>query len=430
MKENVDQAEDKTPPLRKRILVVCQHFWPENFRINEICRSLDERGYGVDVLCGIPNYPKGRFFKGYNYFRPRRETHQGIHVFRVGEFPQVRWMGKFAVSLNYLLFPLAGTLNLFRLRKRSYDLVLVYSLSPVYMGYPGIRLARKRRIPCITYILDYWPDSLYSVIPIRSPWMRHILERSSWWLYRKSSAIITVSAGMKERVSRDIGISPANVTFIPQSCDLPDSSQYGDAHLKKRFGDRFNIVFTGNIGPAQDLLTLVEAARTLSGETGLPDWRIILVGDGMSKPELEDHVQRYGLSDHVIFEGFKPPIQMPSYYDIADVLYASLAPSPLFEFMIPLKIQAYMASGKPILASIAGEGARVIEEAGCGLTARPGDKESLSNQIVRLTTMEPAKRRIMGANGLRFFIENYEHGKIMDRLEREIRRTVGDPITE
>ena len=149
-----------------RILVVTQHFWPENFRINDIVEGFVQDGLDVDVLCGLPNYPKGEWFPGYSADGPFEETYKGAHIFRAWEIPRKGNTGK-TIFLNYVSWPLyaAGALN--RL-PGGYDAVFCFNTSPVLMCWPAIRYAKKHHIPFTNYVLDLWPENLYSVLPVKT----------------------------------------------------------------------------------------------------------------------------------------------------------------------------------------------------------------------------------------------------------------------
>ena len=157
----------------KRILVVSQHYWPENFRITDICAGFAADGCEVDVLCGLPNYPKGEWFEGYRYTGPRRESHAGVQIFRAGEIRR-RGNTSLRIFLNYISFPVTALFNLPRLHGRKYDAVFCYETSPVLMMLPAVVYAKLHRVPLTTYVLDLWPENLYSVMPVRNKALRAV----------------------------------------------------------------------------------------------------------------------------------------------------------------------------------------------------------------------------------------------------------------
>lgn len=161
----------------RRILVVSQHYWPENFRITDICRGFVESGVEVDVLCGLPNYPKGEWFEGYRYMGPRRQQHEGVQIFRAGEVPR-RGNTAARIFLNYVSWPLCALFSLSRLHGRHYDAVFCYETSPVLMMVPAIVYAKLHRVPLCTYVLDLWPENLYSVLPVKNRALRAVAAAS------------------------------------------------------------------------------------------------------------------------------------------------------------------------------------------------------------------------------------------------------------
>lgn len=403
-----------------RILIVCQHFWPESFRINDICKDMLENGHSVDVLCGIPNYPKGKFFKGYNYFRPRHEKFGEARIFRVGEIPQWKKLGSLSVIMNYYFFPFASLFHIPFLLRNKYDMVFNYGLTPVFMSYPGIIIAGLKKIPSIMYVLDYWPDSLFSVMKIRSKLLRKHFAWVSGWHYKRASKLLTPSKGMRDKIHADLGIPLQKISFLPQACEAFYEKKEYSRELHERFDGKFNFVFAGNIGPAQDLSSLAGAAAELQKTEDTPSFRFILVGDGMSKISLLQEIEKLGVSGYFVFEGYKPTEMMMQYHELADVLYASLSDDPLFSIMIPAKVQSYMAAGKPILASLSGEGATVIEESGCGWTCEPGNSEKLAVLIRDFARLPKAELEKMGRAGYEYYDSNYRSDIIRNQLNNEL----------
>ena len=406
--------------IRMRILIVCQHFWPETFRINDICKDMLDAGYDVDVLCGIPNYPKGVFFKGYNFWGPRHEKFGEARVIRVGEIPQIKKLGSFSIILNYYFFPFASLFHLPGLLTKKYDLVFMYSLTPVFMSFPGIIVAKLKKIPSMMYILDYWPDSLFSVIKIRSKILRRHFAWVSKWHYKRVTRLLTPSRGMKDKLVADLAIPPEQISFLAQACEGFYEKKEYSRELHERFDGKFNFIFAGNIGPAQDLTSLADAAAILKKTESAPCCRFIIVGDGMSKNALVEHIEKLGVQEYFVLEGYKPSEMMIQYHELADALYASLAEDPLFSIMIPAKVQSYMAAGKPILASISGEGARIIEESGCGMTNPTGDSARLAELIRQYIRFPEDKLLEMGRAGYAYYYSNYRSDIIRNQLISEI----------
>lgn len=398
--------------MAKRILVVSQHYWPENFRITDICKGFIEKGCTVDVLCGLPNYPSGEWFDGYKYTGPRREERGGVQIFRAGE---VRRRGNTSarIFLNYISFPLCALFNLPRLHGRRYDAVFCYETSPFIMMLPAIVYAKTHHIPLVTYVLDLWPENLYSVLPIRNEALRTMARGVSHWFYRRSERLIAMSPALGKKLEE---IAPdAKVTVIPQYCEDFYLQDVQNVELQRRFADKFAIVFAGNISPAQDLGLLVLCAEKLraASQTRV---HFVIVGDGMSRAALENEIAQKNLGDYFTFEGQKPVTDMPMYHTMASALFAALAKSDDLGLTVPAKITSYLAAGRPCLVAIDGEGARVIVESGAGYACDAHDAEALYQNILRLAQLSIEARASMGARGRDYFRIHFKRDKLLQQI--------------
>ncbi len=399
--------------MSKRILVVCQHFWPENFRINDLCYGFTDHDVEVDVLCGEPNYPKGEWFEGYGAFRPKQEEHRGIRIFRC---PEIRRKNNTSIRifLNYISYPITSSFAVRKLYKNKYDKVFIYSLSPVYMGRAGLKLAKKQGIEAVTYVMDLWPENLYSVLNFQNKLIRKILYNTSTKYYQKSDKLICLSQKAKEILKERTGKSDDKFLIMPQCCEKFYEEPIRDQALVDRFGGQFNIVFAGNISPAQDFPVMVEAARLLKQKGIKANW--IIVGDGMSRKEAEEAVQEAGLSEDFFFEGFKAPTEIPKYTNVASVLIACLAKSPLLDCTIPAKVMSYIAAGKPIVLGMDGEANRTVNEYGCGFATESGNAELLAESLETFAKMSEAERAEMGEKAKKLHFEQFERDSNLARL--------------
>lgn len=402
--------------MSKRILIVGQHFWPESFRINDIADFFaNEKGYDVDVLCGIPNYPSGKFSDGYGYFKNRRQTHNNISIRRVFEIPRGN-NSNLRIFLNYISFPLASLFHIPRLLTKKYDKIFIYQLSPVMMSIAGIWLGKLTRTETTMYVLDLWPENLYSVLDIKSKILRKIAESVSHWHYRRADKLIALSESMKERLVSITSISPEKITVIPQAAEKLYEQYIKDPELQNRFKDTFNIVFTGNISPAQSFSTMISAAKLLK-DKGLSDIRWIIVGDGMSRRQVENDMEQADLGDVFVFEGQKPIEDMPKYTAIADGLIGCLVKSDLLEATIPAKVMSYIASGKPLLLAMDGEVQTLINTTIKGGFAGPTeDAETLASNIERLHSLSPEETKKIQQRLRRYHAKHFERDRLLERL--------------
>ena len=402
--------------MSKRILIVGQHFWPESFRINDIADFFaNEKGYDVDVLCGIPNYPSGKFSDGYGYFKNRRQTHNNISIRRVFEIPRGN-NSNLRIFLNYISFPLASLFHIPHLLTKKYDKIFIYQLSPVMMSIAGIWLGKLTRTETTMYVLDLWPENLYSVLDIKSKILRKIAESVSHWHYRRADKLIALSESMKERLVSITGISPEKITVTPQAAEKLYEQQIEDPELQNRFKDTFNIVFTGNISPAQSFSTMISAAKILK-DKGLSDIRWIIVGDGMSRRQVENDVEQADLGDVFVFEGQKPVEDMPKYTAVADGLIGCLVKSDLLEATIPAKVMSYIASSKPLLLAMDGEVQQLINDTIKGGFAGPTeDAETLASNVEKLYLLTTKDRKEIEQRLKDYHAKYFERNLLLERL--------------
>ena len=237
----------------------------------------------------------------------------------------------------------------------------------------------------------------------------------SYWHYRKADGLIGVFKGIQTRFVSEVGVPKEKTLYIPQAPEKIYEQEIHDKKLEKRFKDTFNIVFAGNINPAQSFDTVVAAAKIVY-DKGHKNLNYIIIGEGMSKKWLMSEVEKQGLSSQFTFEGLKPVEEVPKYQTIADALIVALSKSPLFEYGIPAKVQSYMASGRPIVAAMDGEGQNLINNSGAGICVDSGDAEGLAKAIIDLVSMPQKKRLAFGKKGQKYHFTHFERENNLDRL--------------
>ena len=400
--------------MARRILVVTQHFWPENFRINDIVEGFLADGLAVDVLCGLPNYPKGEWFEGYSARGPWEEDYHGARVFRAREWPR---KGNTSVNifLNYVSWPLCAAASLGRL-PGGYDGVFCFNTSPVLMCWPALRYARKHHIPCTNYVLDLWPENLYSVLPVRSRGLRSIAQKVSDRLYKQADRLIAMSEPLQQRLCQRTGKPPRQVAVIPQYCEDFYATPLRDPALEARFGGRFNLVFTGTMTPAQSLDMVLRAVLDARA-AGAEKLHLLLVGDGMSRESLQALARELNAGEAVTFYGSVPAREIPKFTALADGLLISLSDSPDLGLTVPGKLASYMAAGKPVIASMNGAGQAAVQESGGGLVSPACDQQALTDNLLRLYAMPAGERAALGAKARAYYQAHYRRAELLRRLE-------------
>lgn len=403
-------------PSQKKILVVTQHFWPENFRINDIVEGFLQDGIAVDVLCGLPNYPKGEWFPSYSAAGPFEEEWHGARLYRCKEVPR-RGNTSVNIFLNYVSWPWYAAHALHRL-PGGYDAVFCFNTSPVLMCWPAIRYAKKHHIPFTNYVLDIWPENLYSVLNVKNKALRAIAQGVSDALYKKADRLIAMSEPLQQRLCQRTGMPPQKVAVIPQYCEDFYAVPQPDASLQAQFGGRFNLVFTGTFTPAQSLETVITAVQDARSR-GADMLHLLLVGDGMSRAALEAKVKELHAEDAVTFYGSVPATDIPKFTALADALIVCLSDSPDLGLTVPAKVASYMAAGKPVLASMDGAGNAAVAAAG-GLSSPACDAAALADNLLALTRMDATQRAAMGQSAKEYYLAHYRRSGLLRKLEHFI----------
>ena len=398
---------------KKNILIVTPHFYPEDFKVNDIAFKLQKDGFDVSVVTCIPNYPQGKFFKGYSFFKKRREVIDGVKIYRVSIIPRGNGSG-IMLGLNYLSYLISATLTCFFLALRfKYTHIFVHETSPVTVGLPAILVKKMQKIPLYFWVLDLWPESIVAASGLRNKAILNRIEKLVKYIYKNCDLILISSKGFEESIlqkgdfknrvkyfpnwAEDIFTEPVTEVKIP---DLPDG---------------FNVMFAGNIGEAQNFETIMQAALITQSRK---DIHYCIIGDGRKKTWVEDFVNSKGLSDTVHLYGRFPINTMPSFFKKADVMLLPLKDEPIFALTVPAKLQAYMASGKPIVGLISGEGASIIEEAKCGFSIEPTNSTKLAEMIIKSSNLDKIDLAKMGDNGRNFYKNNFNKSTLLNGLRQ------------
>ena len=398
--------------MAKRVLLVAQNFYPEFFKSNDIASDLVARGYKVDVLAGIPNYPEGVFYKGYGIFRRRVDDYNGAKVYRVYQIPRGRKPGAMRLSLNYLSFAFCSTfwVLFFLIFKRRYDAIVVHQTSPITQAWPALLLGRLRRTPIYTWVLDIWPDS---VMAFMSKPRKIISAPLNWFtnrVYRRSRRILISSPMFRELVNRDHNYDD-KIVYYPNWCE--DILSMEDREVPK-LDDGFRIMMAGNLSDATGLEGVVEVIKHTKVNSSIK-WTF--VGGGNREAWLRETIQREGLTDCCSVLGRYPFECMASLYKQADIMFISLKPTTYnhLNATIPARLQSYIAAGKPIVGMI-GEGVtKLVDEINCGRCVKAGDVEGCAKLILQLAD-NTAQLKAWGENARRYYVEHYTRERCIDNL--------------
>lgn len=390
-----------------RILIVSQYFWPESFIINQLSEILQKQGHHLVVLTGKPNYPDGDIYQGYERTGTQYENRSDIEIMRIPLRPRGKGGAK-ALALNYLSFIWSGLVHFPRLLKnREFDAILVFAPSPITSVIPAIPIKYLKKAHLAVWVQDLWPESLSATGFIKNKILLKLVEYIVRGIYAFSDTLLVQSKAFIEPVNK---LSTGNKTvYFPNV--IRDMNVIGDItnediseQLMAYLDSHFCFVFAGNIGKAQSIETLLAAAEKLRHHEQI---RIVIVGSGSLLEWSQAEADKRGIQN-VLFTGRYPIEVMPSIFEKAKALLVTLNAEQIFSYTIPSKIQAYMSAGKPIIASINGEAARVIQEAGAGLTCAAEDDQALAAQIQNFFNLKQQQRDEMAENSRQYFLQHFE----------------------
>lgn len=382
-----------------KLLLITQLCEPEpHFKGILFARQLATLGYEVEVLTGFPNYPGGKIYPGYRQkLLDRSDLGGGVHLTRIPLYPS-HDQSAIRRVLNYVSFSVSALIYAVTLCKKP-DVVYAYH-PPLSVTVAGILIGRLKRAPVVCDIQDLWPDSLSTTGMINSNRLLGIIGRVCRWTYRRADHLVVLSPGFKRKL-HERGVQDNRITVIPNWCDLTSVRIEKTPDIDwSVFENVFTIVFAGNLGPAQDLHTILDAAKIVSSQNSV--LRFVLVGSGIDLNDLEERVSAEEI-ENVMFIPQLAFEEIGEVLQCSDVLLVHLKKDPLFKITIPSKIQSSMAAGKPILMAVEGDSADIVYEAGCGVVAEPGNAESIAACAIELSQQPKQALEEMGKKSSAYY---------------------------
>jgi colanic acid biosynthesis glycosyl transferase WcaI len=398
-----------------RILLLSLFYTPEPVaRPHELALALCQAGHQVSVLTAFPNYPQGKLYPPYRLRFWQWERLDGLRILRVPHLlDRSRSAGRRLAS--YLSFSLVSVFLAFLKIPRP-DVLWTYQI-----GLPGALLSKLWGVPLVHEVQDLWPDWGQAAGLGLKGWLYRLLERQEKWVYRRAQALVTITAGFKQELVAK-GADPARIEIIPnwanEAIFHPASPDAAFAR-EQGFTGFFNLVYIGNVGAAQALGVLLEAADLLRDSGAI---RFVIIGDGVERAGLEKRARSMGLKN-IRFLGSRPQAEVANYMALADVLFLHLKRDRVYQVTIPSKTYGYLASGRPILAAAQGELAGLILDHGAGLVCPPEDAPALAHAVRQLAAMTAAERNALGQAGYQVVTTIYSRnvqGKRYNRLFENI----------
>ncbi len=402
------------------ILIISQYFWPESFHVNQVTCALKALGHEAEVLTGKPNYPEGNIFSGYSAWGTTKEFFESILIYRIPILPRGSKSG-LKLILNYCSFVLSGLLFApWLLRKKKYNVIFVYAPSPIFQAIPASFLGWLKGVPVVLWVQDLWPQSAEATGYVKSAWVLKLLEKLVRFTYSHTDLLLVQSKAFIGPVSKLAPNIP--IAYFPNSVEKEFySPQVTHAPKIESLQSGFAVLFAGNVGSAQAMETIVAAAERLNA---YPEIKIVILGSGSKEDWVAQQIFERKLTN-LHLEGRFPVKTMPILMRQASALLVTLTNQPIFELTIPSKIQAYLAVGKPVIACLNGEGARLVIEAKAGVAVKAEDDQGLAQAIIKLYQMPEVERSQMGVNGRAYFKQHFDEEMLTAELIKHFETLIG-----
>lgn len=400
---------------KKHILVVSQYFYPETFRINDICTDLIDRGFQVTVLTGYPNYPDGKFYDGYKANKIRKENYNGINIIRLPII--ARGDKKLTLALNYASFVISG-LFWKAINNIDADYVFIYEVSPMTQALPGVWYAKKNKIPCYLYVMDLWPENVQIAGNINNKLIINTIGNMVDYIYENTTKIFTSSKSFIGKIN-DRGVPKEKIEFWPQYAEEHYYPLKKSEVPKNEIPDDgiLNLTFAGNIGYAQGLDLLPKVASLFQKNN--IKIRFNIIGDGRFKEEFVLLIKKLNIQSYFNLINSQPAQKIKEYMAYSDASLITLSEDKLFELTIPAKVQSSLACGVPIIGSISGETKDLIESSNVGFCSDAGDVEGLYENILKLQNTSKKERNKLKENARNYYLQNFEKEMLMNTLEKQ-----------
>lgn len=396
-----------------KLFFFTQYFWPENFRINELVKYFSKNK--PFVLTSNPSYPSKNLFINKKYFRKKLQL-GNFEIIRVPVF--LRNVSNLSIFLNYISFFLSSLLiGIFKIYKKKFDIIFVFCPSPILNAIPAIIFKKLFKKKIILWVLDLWPDTVIDLKIVKSSYLIWFLRKLVSYIYNNSDLILAQSKSIKSEIKK---LTKTKCIYFPS---WPEEFKKNKKNKAKEviYTNKLKILFAGNIGEAQSFETLIKCAKSMR-YLNIVKW--IIVGDGRWKKKLMHYIKINNLENQFQLISNVPLKKIDHFYNCADALYLSLKNNKTFRKTVPGKLQTYMSTGKPIIASISGEAKEIIIDSKCGYVSDAEDYKTLKKNIIKFSKLKRYKKLILGKNGKKYSDKNFSKKQILKGLEKEIKLTL------
>lgn len=385
------------------ILVISQFYYPENFRVNDICEGLVQFGHKVTVLTSLPNYPQGIIYDGYK--RKYKEIHNGVHILRCKCRP--RYKGLINLALNYISF-VCNALKCIKKIDKNFDLIYVYQMSPIFMAIPAIKAKKILNKPLYLYCLDVWPESIKEYVKNEKNIIYKIVKKISMNIYKKCDFIAVKCPSFVAYLNNICEIDIQKIIVLPEHAE--------DTYLKVQMSHKnkkiIDFYFMGNIGKSQNCSIIIKAVNIIHEKY---NFKVHFVGDGSDLENIKKMVSNMKLEDKIFFHGRVNINKIIEYYNRADVCILTLSNDTFIGKTVPAKLTGYLAAGKAVIAAIDGDSQKIIADSKCGYYVPANDYIAFS-KLMEKCIQDPKNLEILGKNGRDYFLSNFTKDIYITRL--------------
>lgn len=404
--------------MKKRLLIITQHFWPEQFTINQVVNILKVK-YKVDVFTGKPNYPTGNFFKGYSFFSKNFEKNNGIDIYRCPVLPRKN-ATNLNLLINYLSFVFFSSIWLFIFFFKHYDYIFIYQTTPVTSSISGIILSKIKKIPLILWIQDLWPDTVKATGHVQNKFIYKIISIISNRIYKSSDIIATQSEGIKKIVEKRF--KNKKIFYLPNVVnENKKNDRFKKLQIKKKLEKKINILFTGNTGVAQNLEFILKVAKNISNNNKFKKIRFLIVGGGSRLNKLKKINNDLRLSN-VVFYGHIKSNEMQKYFSLGDYFILTIKKKNIFLNTIPNKFINYLYMAKPIIGCTNGDVSKIINNYRCGFCCKPDSVNDFKKILNKILNIKKKEYNDMSINSKKSYNDNFTHKIFLNKFNNIINK--------
>jgi len=393
-----------------KILIVTECFYPEEFKINDIALSWNDKGYEVDVLTLAPTYPLGEIFSGYKNHFFRKDKYLGINIYRLRAVTGYKksFIKKILKYINFMFFGSVAAIFL----GRKYDYIFGFNLGSLTDMLPVVLIRKLYDKPTMYWVQDVWPDSVYAYGIKKTRLLSTFLDAFVKFMHKDISAIAISSKGFEKKLKPYV---KKDLKFIYAPNWADDLNMSIDPIILSK-NQKVHFTFAGNIGKVQNLENIINAFCLLP-DVYQKKSQLNIIGDGSNLGFLRALSNN---NPNIIFHGKQIREDMAKFYKASDFLIVSLIDEPIFSVTVPAKTQTYIAARKPILAIIKGDVADIVNDNNIGMSADPSNVSLIKDTFIRCIEMSENEKSEFIINNSELLETTFNKDTIINRITTQL----------